>query len=168
MPKDKTNKPADTSLEEEDTTLQFFESGDLEDNDIDITDDDDSIDLDSSLNDKEDVTSASDKFKSIQESEDNVDTKEKYKRSVYITKQTLDAIEQLSKLRNVTGSKIVEYAVALYFKNYFERDFIQLSDMELFTEELATLVSEHTQEVAHLAELVSRTLDAEMELPTDL
>jgi hypothetical protein len=93
---------------------------------------------------------------------------EKHKRNIYISKQTVDSINELAKSRNVTGSKVVEMAIALFYKNYFEREFIQISDLELFVEELSLLVGEQAEEVSHLSELVTRVLDAEMELPTDL
>jgi len=129
----------------------------------------DSPDIDNESPVLEPAKPASSKLKSLHQdiSPENKPV-EKFKRNIYISKQTVDAINDLAKARNVNGSKVVELAVALFYKNYFEREFLQISDVEIFVEELNTLVAEQSQEVSHLAELVTRVLDAEMELPTEV
>jgi hypothetical protein len=78
------------------------------------------------------------------------------------------ALEHLSTQTQLNKTQLLEISVAMFYRNFFEKEFAQIPDIALFLDELGTLTTEHTEEVANLAEIGINLIDAEAELPTDV
>ena len=77
-------------------------------------------------------------------------------------------MDHLAEKTQLNKTQLLELSVALFYRNFFEKEFAQIPDIALFLDELATLTTEHTEEVANLAQIGVTLIDVEAELPTDV
>jgi len=78
------------------------------------------------------------------------------------------AVDHLCEKTQLNKTQLLELSVALFYRNFFEKEFAQIPDLALFLDELSTLTLEHTEEVANLAQIGVTLIDVEAEMPTDV
>ncbi len=88
--------------------------------------------------------------------------------SVKLSGQAHQALEHLAKGMSLTKTEVVELAVALFYRHYFEREACQLGDLQVFLTELTSEVESHADITANLLEMAIGIVDAEAELPSEL
>jgi|ERR1035438_2959076 predicted transcriptional regulator len=88
--------------------------------------------------------------------------------SLRFSKEFHAALDHLAEKTQLNKTQLLELSVALFYRNFFEKEFAQIPDIALFLDELATLTTEHTEEVANLAQIGVTLIDVEAELPTDV
>ena len=103
----------------------------------------------------------------VLESEEAETEDERRMLSVKLNGEAHRALLILSKAMDLSKTEIVELAVALFYRNYFEREGAQLADIVVFLDELAGLTQEHSEQVGSLVETCVTLVDAEAELSVD-